>query len=354
MAYCEPVKFGDGKAVEVRNLTRMLIYAHIAGLVSAPMRVSPPPDNAPDKVTKMVAFVDDSLRALGEVCQSQWLCVCSDLEMLTPIPAESLEEKCKETFGSRSAEVTPYDAESTIRAEAGDGVLRQRCWMLDLHSGRVFCVRFAFAAPIYQGTVLGGSLTPADELSCAQFHIKQPLSWCGSRITPSASASPAGRKWIHQQLNAWFCTPTSADCWFRPNRDADAFEFRLDLVVPPQTEEPTDATLPLLATDGSKWVDSHRIEEVRVFRLYLTQYPFIYTIMPDDDSRVNELKDKLKTSKDSDTQLQPLLLTIPTTECEQFVRATFRRSPKHKYLRWQCARCSGAALNAWIPIRPLL
>jgi|JI102314A2RNA_FD_contig_31_4422171_length_696_multi_2_in_0_out_0_1 hypothetical protein len=50
-----------------------------------------------------------------------------------------------------------------------------------------------------------------------------------------------------------------------------------------------------------------------VFRIYRTQYPFIYTLMPDDDERVTSLKAELKNSTGA---LQPLVITIPTMDCE--------------------------------------
>lgn len=105
-----------------------------------------------------------------------------------------------------------------------------------------------------------------------------------------------------------------------------------------------------------------------VFRIYRTQYPFIYTLMPDDDERVTSLKAELKNSTGA---LQPLVITIPTMDCELgkdhvplrgekiyelaktnsthgvlAVRSAFKRNPKYSYLRWRCACYNGV----WIPI----
>lgn len=80
-----------------------------------------------------------------------------------------------------------------------------------------------------------------------------------------------------------------------------------------------------------------------MFRIYRTQYPFIYTLMPDDDERVTSLKAELKNSTGA---LQPLVITIPTMDCELAVRSAFKRNPKYSYLRWRCACYNGV----WIPI----
>lgn len=343
--YFEGVKFGDGVGIEVRSLmSKMLIYAHIVGLVSAPVHAV-----TMESAIELNEYVDRCVKALRQICRYQWLVVCSDVEVFTPDVSEIFERKCESVFGSKSVTMQPYDQVSIVRSGPGSGILRQRCWLMDLSSGRIVCVRYIFATPIYQGTVLNGSLAPADDTVSAMFEIRQCLSWCGSLTTNM----PASSGWLHQQLNAWFFSPVTEDCWYRPG-DSDPFKFHIDMMIEAHPQSPGANSVPILTTDGKKWIDAHRVEEIQVFRLYLTQYPFIYTIMPDDDNRVTELKEKLKKSTETDEVLQPLLLTIPTTECEQFVRLAFKKTPKHKYLRWQCARYSGEALNAWIPIKPII
>jgi hypothetical protein len=48
--------------------------------------------------------------------------------------------------------------------------------------------------------------------------------------------------------------------------------------------------------------------------------------MPDDDDRVSSLKAELKNSTGA---LQPLVITIPTMDCELAVRAAFKKNPKY-------------------------
>jgi hypothetical protein len=340
--YFESVQFANGKAIEARSLlTKMLVYSHIAGMISS--EVSAPLPTDLECVKSLNHFIDASLRSLSESSHFQWLFVCTDVELFPASNSVSFEEKFKCLFGHETPLIKPNDPESHIRSELGDGILRRRSLMLDLNTGRIFFVSFDFAGPIYQGTVLAGCLAPSTEQPENIFEIRECLSWCGSKTTNTSSLT----NWTHQQLNAWFFSPIDESCWYRPQPSKDPFRFHIDMMLQPQKTQP-DTSVPVLTPNGSKWIDSHRVEEIRVFRLYLTQYPFIYSIMPDDDIQVTKLKEQLKTSTDS-----PMLLTIPTSECEQFVRTTFRKTPKHKYHRWQCARYSGQSFNAWIPIQPI-
>lgn len=230
-----------------------------------------------------------------------------------------------------------------------------------------------------------------------EFIIYDAAMWCGDPTIKS--------EWLLQQLNVWFNTPEQI--WYRP-RNAVCL-FRVALLDEEFTSQDTSKDvskltplvaqtkmntllrypkgltgivnvpaiangnvsighfLPLFTADGSDWTSVHKLMDVRIFRIYKTQYPFIYTLMPDDDERVRELKSKLKTStelnptigekgltltqKSVSVRYAPLVLTLPTFECDRYVRAVFRQTPKYQYRIFYCARYDTiAGKSIWIPI----
>jgi hypothetical protein len=243
----------------------------------------------------------------------------------------------------------------------------------------------------------------AESQSFTEFIIYDVKMWCGD----SDGDTYSGTVWLAQQLNVWFNTP---DTWYRPNSRRDVCSFRVALfdnatapsddtrrlkpVPAPSLENTfkryprTNCTvtipqitstvgighfLPLLDDKGNDWVATHHLCDVRLFRVYKTQYPFVYTLMPDNDDMVKELKSKLKTSTDSNPNIgekgkevvalhaqqqptpkyAPLVVTLPTLECNRYVSAVFRETPKFQYRLFYCARYDDEnGLASWIPVMP--
>lgn len=244
------------------------------------------------------------------------------------------------------------------------------------------------------------------------FMICDVASWCGDML------NCAKTEWLAQQLNVWFHSDSDSDndSWFRPNSVSDVCTFRVALLDSEFTSQDTlhdlsklmplslsvastlNATqrypksacgvcfvpdrghvcighfLPLFDANGENWSKTHKLVDVRMFRVYKTQYPFIYTLMPDDEKRVQELKSKLKTSNEANPSVcnqkiaakvatqedkttppvkyTPLVLTLPTAQCDRFVRAVFRETPKFQYRLFYCARYDTDTQTVWIPICP--
>lgn len=348
--FLEVVKFGNGTAIEIVNMmSRALLYYHF-GVVLKLKLPNPLPSHQNFTALELCDFVQSTLATIAasdllsdaNPRQRQWLFMCSDINPLTPKHNEKFEAKCVEVFGEEHQIIKPSTPEGEIREQVG-GELRQRCWLLDTCSGRTWCVKFQFASPIYQSTVLEGSITPVTDQQPATFHINNVRLWCG--------AEPQSDQFIRQQLNIWFCTPMNEQCWHRSSSN-DVFKFVVDIPTASVSVD-TSERLPVLSLrpqsfEIGKWNECHRVESSRIFRIYKTQYPFIYTLMPDDDERVTHLKAELKNSTGA---LQPLVITIPTVECELAVRAAFKRNPKHIYIRWRCAKyITASGKNDWIPI----
>ena len=245
------------------------------------------------------------------------------------------------------------------------------------------------------------------EVEITEFIIKDAKMWCGSSCFKGV--------WLGQQLNVWFKTPVTDKCWFRPTKTKDPFLFNigvLDEITTPKViydAERWEAlsapspqnTLwryphgdricqtpngmigighfqPLFDENCQKWSATHHLCDVRLFRLYKTQYPFVYSLMPDDDNKVRALKSKLKRSTESNPSLAEkgkedmkeriktstedagktkhftgLIATLPTLECERYVKAVFAQTPKFRYRLFHCAKfIDNNGKFIWIPVAP--
>jgi hypothetical protein len=249
--------------------------------------------------------------------------------------------------------------------------------------------------------MVGDMPNEATTITFTEFIMYDALMWCSDTDSPAV-----GKLWLAQQLNVWFNSPE----WFKPNPESDVCTFKVALLdgivvdngdtsrdnqrfkpiiapsventllryprgaytitVPPSTTVGIGHFLPLLDDKGNDWMAMHKLRDVRLFRMYRTQYPFIYTLMPDNDDMVRELKNKLKTSTESNPNIcekgkesislhtstttpkyAPLVVTIPTLECERFVRAVFRTTPKYQYRLFYCARYDDEnGYSSWIPV----
>ena len=243
------VKFGNGVAIEIRDvMNRLTLYYHVGLVMDVTL---PPPLMNYDSAGAFVDHVDHVWRCLAGATEHQFIFVCSDIEPFTLAVSEKFEAKHTSTFGKPHDSIVPTGADERgrMRAELSeDGKLRPRCWLVDTSNGCVYSVRFQFALPIYQSTVFTGSLTPE-----SVFTIRKLVKWCG--------AKPESLQFARQQLSFWFNTPATEQCWFRPNAEKDCFKFMIDiedeLVV-------TKPNLPMLSAspDGTlhRWSDRARIE----------------------------------------------------------------------------------------------
>lgn len=246
----------------------------------------------------------------------------------------------------KPAQSEPENEEAVMRASnSTEGVLKPRVWILNQKTEEVFCLHFDFKGPIFQGTVMEGML-----LLDGQFHVRRVNFWCGGDHRNATSA----KTFLRQQLNVWFHSPE----WHTP-RLTDAFRFVIDIQDDPVPRGlSTKEQLPAFSDEElTAWQDHHRLCELRIFRLYKTQYPFVYSMMPDDDHQANQLKTKLKQSTDSDNriQLKPLLATILTAQAELVLHDAFCTAGKKiQYLRWQCGRYApvdNSHAGVWVPIK---
>ena len=245
------------------------------------------------------------------------------------------------------------------------------------------------------------------EVEVTEFIVKDAKMWCGDSCFKG--------QWLAQQLNVWFNTPQTEKCWFRPSNE-DAFSVTVgvwDELTTPDTTHDAERWLALPAPspqntmwryphgnvlcgtpkgilgvghflpqfneDMERWTTAHSPQEVRMFRLYKTQYPYVYSLMPDDDQQVRALKSKLKRSTESNPSLAekgkedvkeriktstdggtvkkftPLIATIPTLEAERYVKAVFQENPKYRYRLWWCARYNNNSnsQSIWVPVSPI-
>lgn len=349
-----PVKFGNGPALEIRDIkSRAMIYYTIGMAIGSKMPL-PDWDNTFADVcaNKLNEFVDMLWSIIVTDLKYQWVLFCSDFEFMQD--SEKFEEKCLKLFTTPSQTFEPLDEDGRKRASLSkDKKLRPRCWFVDTLTGQIFHVRFRFTSPIHVSTVLEGTITPSGEIpddldseKCVSlaptFQIRHVHQWCGA-------APPVGdEQFVRQQLNVWFNTPSTEQCWFRPDQEKDCVKFYVDIV---SADSPERMKLPVLTTIPErekkeelicvKWTDVYRISSSGVFRIYKTQYPFIYTLMPDDDQHVEAIKTQLLVEG-----YQPLVLTIPTSECELLIRNDFLKHPKHKFVKWRCGNFNGK----WIPL----
>ena len=447
--YLEVVKFGNGIAIEIRDTpTRItVLYMFVCALNSSEV-LSQEEMPHPPQLSEMDAFEDQCVRNMSKIDEKlRWIMLCTDVEMLTESYSKEFDETFTKAFQVKCSNEVPDDRQrEECMLELGIKT-KQRVWMFDRETGRMFAVHFQFAKPIYGTTLLAGVMlnhktfeaqysifetqnTPtvikkddttqaqrmltrlrelmpkqladdADtgilesrEVNVTEFIIKDAKMWCGEKCFKGV--------WIAQQLNVWFNTPTSEQCWFRPS-DEDAFSFTvgiLDEMTTPDTTHDAERWLALPAPSAKnnmwrypnhsivcgtpqgmlgvghflpqfdenlqRWTDTHQFQDVRMFRLYKTQYPYVYSLMPNDDCKVRELKLKLKRSTESNPSLggrlktrpeqsgstprfNPLIATIPTLELERYVKAVFQQTPKHRYRRWWCVNINN---NTWVPISP--
>lgn len=216
-------------------------------------------------------------------------------------------------------------------------------WVVDLRNDRIWLIKFEFAPIIYQhtGSVMEGMIDPDKNI----FIIKGVKSWCG--------AAPTSLRFINQQLNVWFNTPTTEACWYRPS-EKDVFKFVVELPAWDHAEVQTTPTL-----------QKHQHQQIpdsqEVFRLYKTQYPFIYSMLPDDNNKANEIKAQLKTSLNGNTtNTNTMIIVVPTIETELQIAKAFgstsgntfgnpKGNPK-KYVRWTCAKYLIDGNVYWVPL----
>lgn len=471
MVLLEVVRFGNGVAIEVRDLpTRItVLYMVTSALQDGGLcRREDIPDAPPNLQlgTEMNDFEDQCIKVIDNVVDEKlrWLMLCTDVNILTEgETTEKFDALYHKTF-HRDPECGATDP---IRAECFQEIgltHKQVIWMIDRGTKRVFCIHLQFAPPIYKTSLLAGvmlrhntfqavyrreeaseeapvpqtddemlddnarmlqrlrELLPSEidqdtdtgvlesrEVDVTEFIIKDAKMWCGS-----ADGCFRG-VWLAQQLNVWFNTPVTEDCWFRPTAQ-DPFTVTVGvwdeittphvandaerwLALPAPTAQNTmwrypygdvmcgtprgmlgiGHFLPHLDEDVNRWTQTHQLNEVRLFRLYKTQYPYVYSLMPDDDRKVRELKSKLKRSTESNPSLAekgkedvqsrlkistdgpsggsakftPLIATIPTLELERYVKAVFQQTPKYRYRTWWCAKYQDTHQKVmWIPVTP--
>lgn len=168
------VKFGNGVAIEIRDvMNRLTLYYHVGLAMDITL---PPPLMDYESAGAFVDHVDHVWRCLAGATEHQFIFVCSDIEPLERSASEKFEAKHTDTFGTPHECIVPSDERGKVRAELSeDGKLRPRCWMIDTANGTVYSVRFQFALPIYQSTVFTGSLTPE-----SVFTIRKLVKWCGA------------------------------------------------------------------------------------------------------------------------------------------------------------------------------
>ena len=460
--FLEIVKFGNGVAIEVRDTPTKITVLYT---ITCATELNTELPDVPANPLEMDIFENQCLKVIDAAVDKKlrWLMLCTDVEILTESSSKDFEEAYFKAFNivpslNNSGEKSLGQLRAKVLIEGGIGI-KQRVWMFDRESLRVFCVQFQFAAPIYNTTLLAGvmlkhktfqaqyrgeelkqkkgvclddeetteaeqmlqrlkELMPKEidettttgvlesrEVDVTEFIVKDAKMWCGDSCFKCV--------WLAQQLNVWFNTPTSEQFWFRPS-EKDPFSFTVgiwnELTSPNTTHDverwlalPAPSTqntmwryphgnimcvtpkgmlgighfLPQFNENMERWTNMFNDREVRLFRLYKTQYPFVYSLMPNDDKQVRMLKSKLKHSTDSNPGLAergkedvkgrlksstergpvakftPLIATIPTLELERYVKAVFQGRPKHRYTVWWCARYEDAQSKAiWIPITP--
>jgi len=325
--YLEVVQFGNGKAIEVRDiLTKATLFLHFVGILGLSKNVS----EITEEDTDMNSFTNECLEVIKRHTKYQWIMFCSDIEIFGD-DSGKFDHYYRWAFEQEDLIREPADdEESQLRASnSSSGKLKPRVWILNLKTEQVYGLYFNFADPIFSGSALEGMIVPTD--TSTEFHIREVNHWCGGDHTLATSS----KQFIRQQLNVWFY---SGD-WFQPSSISDSMKFYVDI---PDEDVPRgiEGTLPVLSeNDLNDWNKQNRIHELRVFRLYKTQYPFIYSLMPDDSDRVNELKTAMKTSSDKEIKLKPLLATVLTAESQLIIHNAFYKAGKNmQYLRWKCAR----------------
>ena len=209
-----------------------------------------------------------------------------------------------------------------------------------------------------------------------RFHIRGIYRWCAERCCPST--------WSAQQLNICLNTPSSEEYWFHKNPIKDAFSFVNELwdeMLPrcgrPSTEEDRFGSSTrnpqrryphhnnvVTTLDGERHVAGHyqprylefnpnnhdriKVEGVRPLRLTRTQYPFVYSLLPDDHHKAKKISDVLKSGGG-----KALMATVLTQEGERFVRSVFQRNKYHHYKVWYCAKLLLDGKTCWTPIAPV-
>lgn len=244
------VKFGNGNAIEVRDVVnRLTLYHHVALAMNVSVSL-PPPEFS--NAGAFVDYVDQVWHSLAGATEHQFVFVCSDVEPFAQHIVDKFEAKCAETFGKHHDSITPTDERSVLRAGLSeDGKLRPRCWLLDTANGCIYCLKFEFASPIYQLSVFTGIVEKTVD-GGFNFVIRKVVNWCG--------AAPESLQFARQQLNFWFNTPPTEQCWFRPNVK-DCVNFIVDIEDALTGVAPK---LPMLSAtaDGAlnRWSERARIE----------------------------------------------------------------------------------------------
>jgi hypothetical protein len=460
--FLEIVKFGNGVAIEVRDTASKvtILYMFVCALQTGDLIQE---GEMPVDLVEMDAFGDQCMATIDRVVDEKlrWLMLCTDIDMLTTEFSKEFDEFYLKAFKTECPDVeNPKDTPRAEVIEEAGLTMKHRVWMLDRQTRRVFCVHFQFARPIYKTTLLAGVMlkhktfqaqyrrreldqeepvpnlkdeeeTDAErmlkrlrellpkkiddetetgvlesrEVDVTEFIVKDAKIWCGDGSLRCV--------WLAQQLNVWFNTPVTEECWFRPSSH-DPFKFTVgvwDEITTPDTSKDAEKWLALSAPsaqntmwryphgdtmcgtpkgilgvghflpeydhDMKRWTSIHHLTEVRVFRLYKTQYPFVYSLMPDNDQQVRALKSKLKISTESNPGLAekgkedmqarlktsteggqvkkftPLIATVPTLELERYVKAVFDQTPRYRYRVWWCARYDDLEAKAlWIPVSP--
>lgn len=469
MVLLEVVRFGNGLAIEVRDLPTKItvLYMATSALMDAGLCQRADIPDAPTSLelgTEMNDFEDRCIGLIdGAVDEKlRWLMMCVDVNILTDGKVtEEFDRLYQTTFKTAPADEGVEEERAKTMKEVG---LQQKqlVWMIDRGTRRVFCIHLQFAPPIYKTSLLAGvmlrhttfqaiyrreeagdeeppipetedeSLTDVEsmlkrlqemlptqiedntdagilestELDVTEFIVKDAKMWCGDPCFRGV--------WLAQQLNVWFNTPPTEQCWYRPTPQ-DPFTVTVgvwDEITTPDVTHDAERWVALQAPSAQntmwryphggvmcgtpkgilgighflpqfsleeeqmkRWTENHSLREVRLFRLYKTQYPYVYSLMPDDDRKVRELKSKLKrstesnpslaekgkedvkerlkTSTGSSSKFTPLIATIPTLELERYVKAVFQKTPKYRYRLWWCASYADAQQKVmWIPLAP--
>jgi hypothetical protein len=361
----EDVAFGDGFAKELRgnSLDRCALMCLFVGALSGNQ---PPVPRAPSECD---AFLDACFAQIDAQIdrKMRWLMLCSAVEPFCCQQPTSLDSRT-------TSDMLKPSTENQIILTCGLQIAKQ-VWFYDRCTQRFFRVDFDFADPIFKppGTLLAGNLLrslrhdnqskgdirdcknkeqeeEASQLFKTDFILQDVKMWCG------CGSSERGGAWLFQQLHVWF----NSECWYKRNPERDVCRFRIALQTTFLTN-PLDHVYPrgdmTCNAGGTKvhifvpalndWISTHRLLDVRLFRLYRTQYPFIYTLMPDNDEKVRKLKKKLEAATHTS-----LIVTIPTLECERYVRGAFQAKPKYRYRLFYCARFDDevGGVSKWIPV----
>lgn len=206
-----------------------------------------------------------------------------------------------------------------------------------------------------------------------RFHVRGIYRWCGERCCPST--------WSAQQLNICLNTPSSEEYWFHRHPD-NAFSLVNELwdeMLPragrseaerfgtstrnPQLRYPHHNQI-VTTLDGERHVAGHfqprylgfdptkqdrvKVAGILAMRLARTQYPFVYSLLPDNHRKAKQISATLKSGGG-----KPLMATVLTQEGERFIRSVFLQNKRHHYKVWYCAKLVLDGETCWTPIAPV-